>query len=58
MARSLEMDGEEYVNGEEHTVAKRRRVSEETVLHVKRLSPHAILPKRASPLAAGYDLFR
>ena len=45
------------VNGAEEPKAKRSRL-EGVALRVKRLTEHAVLPRRGSPHAAGYDLYR
>ena len=45
------------VNGAEEPEAKRSRLEVEA-LRVKRLTEHAVLPRRGSPHAAGYDLYR
>ena len=48
------------VLGESKENVKRPRVqaSSEPALYVKRLSENAVLPSRATPHAAGYDLYR
>lgn len=48
------------IDVESATITAAKRKASDPVafaLQVKRLSPHAVVPKRGSPLAAGYDLY-
>lgn len=55
---SSNKENKDFITTNTEFTSKRRKLTNQLNLRVKRLSPKAKIPRRSSVKAAGYDLYR